>query len=63
MSKEIIFIILKIVSFVFIIWCIYNYNKFIKGWSRLKKKEVRLGIDGGDRYIEEINKLTNYKGG
>lgn len=63
MDKGVIFTILEIVSFVFIMWCVYNYNKFIKGWSKLKERKARVGVDKGDRYIQEINKLTNYKGG
>ena len=63
MSKEAILTILKIISVIFILWCVYNYDKFIERWNKLKERKAKWKFDMGDRYVQEINKLTNYRGG
>jgi hypothetical protein len=63
MIKEDIFIILEFFSFLFIIWCVYHYDWFFDRWNKLKERKARWKFDMGDRYIEEINKLTGHKGG
>lgn len=50
-------VILKIISFIFIIWCIYNYDKFYNRY----RENIKRKLFKGDNYIEEINRLTGYK--
>lgn len=51
--------ILKILSFIFILWCIINYDKFGNKYHELIKRRLYRGDD----YIKEVNRITNYKTG
>jgi len=55
-------ITLEAIAFCIIIYIVYSYDKLYNYWKRKKEEIVRSQINSGDKYIEEINKLTNYKG-
>lgn len=49
-------IILNVINFSFILWCVINYNKILS-WHKQKVPENSVWL--GDKIIEEINKKTD----
>ena len=61
MEIRIFRIALEGVSFLFVLWCIINCDKIYQRFLERKRKIVIDSLMAGDRYIEEVNRITNYR--
>lgn len=55
-------IIFELIGWIIIVVIIFNYDKISKLILKRAEKTIKKRQDKNDKYIDWVNKVTNYKG-